>query len=48
MVGYLEKGWLEWKMRREKWPNLGLNVFSFNFRFINNAPTTQYTPNHTL
>lgn len=48
MVGYSEKGWLKWKMRRGKWPDLGLNPFPFHFRFINNPPTTQSTPNHKL
>lgn len=48
MVGYSEKGWLKWKMRRGKWPDLGLNPFPFHFSFINNPPTTQSTPNHTL
>jgi len=31
-----------------KWPDLGLNPFPFNFSFINNPPTTQFSPNHTL
>lgn len=48
MVGYSEKAWLKWKMRRGKWPDLGLNSFPLHFSFINNPPTTQSTPNHTL
>lgn len=44
MVGYSEKGWLKWKMRRGKWPDLGLNPFPFHFSFINNPPTTQSSP----
>lgn len=48
MVGYSEKGWLKWKTRRGKWPDLGLNPFPFHFSFINNPPTTQSTLNHKL
>lgn len=48
MVGYSEKGWFKWKMRRGKWPDLGLNPFPFHFSFINNPQTTQSTPNHIL
>lgn len=48
MVGYSERGWLKWKMRRGKWPDFGLNPFSFHFSFINNPQTIHSTPNHIL
>lgn len=48
MAGYSEKEWLKWKMRRGKWPDLGLNPFPFHFIFINNPPTTQSILSHIL
>ena len=49
MVGYSEKGWLRWKMRRGKWPDLGLNPFPFHFSVINNPPNNTIHPQpHTL
>lgn len=37
------------KMRRGKWPDLGLNPFPFHFSFINNPPNnTIHSQPHTL